>query len=54
MRVQIRQSSYENRGNEQRFEVSFWKTGSAGYVLAAVFFKKKFVDCYKTKREPCD
>lgn len=38
MGVQIRQSSYENRGNEQHFEVSFWRTGSAGYVQEAVFF----------------
>lgn len=38
MGVQIRQSSYENRGNEQHLEVSFWKTSSAGYVQEAVFF----------------
>lgn len=56
MRVQIRQSSFENRGNERHFEVSFWKTGSAAYVQVAVFFYffYFFVDCYKTKSEPCD
>lgn len=42
MRVQIRQSSFQNGGNEQHFEVSFWKTGSAGYVWVAVFL---FIFC---------